>query len=131
MVLDTYDKTTGKSTLERLVLTTPAMYGQGGADAVATIRTANLIWGGALSPAGNIIAHGAGTGSGTLNLEAERIDFGFGPFTQPAGVAAFDRLALGFADVNLKAGSHVTQAHNQQEAADLPAPSHPAFAHHP
>jgi len=28
-------------------------------------------------------------------------------------------------------GSHVTQAHNQQEAPDLSAPSQPAFAHHP
>ncbi|MCC7683437.1 filamentous haemagglutinin family protein [Janthinobacterium sp. FW305-128] len=111
VVLDTYDKGTGKSTLDRLVLTTPAMYGQGGADTVATIRTANLIWGGALSPAGNVITHGAGTGSGTLNLEAERIDFGFGPFTQPAGVASFDRLALGFANVNLKASGQVTANH--------------------
>ncbi|MCC7596488.1 filamentous hemagglutinin family protein [Janthinobacterium sp. FW305-129] len=111
VVLDTYDKGTGKSTLERLVLTTPAMYGQGGADAVATIRTANLIWGGALSPAGNVITRGAGTGSGTLNLEAERIDFGFGPFTQPAGVASFDRLALGFGKVNLKASGQVTANH--------------------
>ena len=111
VVLDTYDKSTGKSTLERLVLTTPAMYGQGGADAVATIRTANLIWGGAVSPAGNVIAHGAGTGSGTLNLEAQRIDFGFGPFTQPAGVASFDRLALGFGHVNLKASGQVTANH--------------------
>jgi len=111
VMLDTYDKTSGKSTLERLVLTTPAMYGQGGADAVATIRTANLIWGGALSPAGNVITHGAGTGSGTLNLEAERIDFGFGPFTQPAGVASFDRLALGFGYVNLKASGQVTANH--------------------
>ncbi|MGK5075295.1 filamentous haemagglutinin family protein [Janthinobacterium sp. ZB1P44] len=111
VVLDTYDKTTGKSTLERLVLTTPAMYGQGDAGTMATIRTANLVWGGALSPAGNVIAHGAGTGSGTLNLEAERIDFGFGPFTQPASVASFDRLALGFGTVNLKASGQVTANH--------------------
>ena len=111
VVLDTYDRTSGKSTLERLVLTTPAMYGQGEAGTVATIRTANLIWGGALSPAGNVITHGAGTGTGTLNLEAERIDFGFGPFTQPAGVASFDRLALGFANVNLKASGQVTANH--------------------
>ncbi|MDZ5633838.1 filamentous haemagglutinin family protein [Janthinobacterium sp. GMG1] len=111
VALDTYDKTSGKSNLERLVLTTPAMYGQGGAGTVATIRTANLIWGGALSAPGNVIAHGAGTGSGTLNLETERIDFGFGPFTQPAGVATFDRLALGFANVNLKASGQVTANH--------------------
>ncbi|NHQ92005.1 filamentous haemagglutinin family protein [Janthinobacterium lividum] len=111
VMLDTYDKSTGKSTLERLVLTTPAMYGQGDAGTVATIRTANLIWGGALSPAGNVIAHGAGTGSGTLKLEAQRIDFGFGPFTQPAGVASFDRLALGFGNVNLKASGQVTANH--------------------
>ena len=111
VLLDTYDKTSGKSTLERLVLTTPAMYGQGDAGTVATIRTANLVWGGALSAPGNVIAHGAGTGSGTLNLEAERIDFGFGPFTQPAGVASFDRLALGFGNVNLKASGQVTANH--------------------
>ncbi|WP_257626213.1 filamentous haemagglutinin family protein [Janthinobacterium sp. NKUCC06_STL] len=111
VVLDTYDKVSGKSNLERLVLTTPAMYGQGGADTVATIRTANLIWGGALSAPGNVIAHGAGTGSGTLNLETQRIDFGFGPFTQPAGVATFDRLALGFGAVNLKASGQVTANH--------------------
>ncbi|SDI08347.1 filamentous haemagglutinin family protein [Janthinobacterium sp. YR213] len=111
VVLDTYDKTSGKSNLERLVLTTPAMYGQGDAGTVATIRTANLVWGGALSAAGNVIARGAGTGSGSLNLEAERIDFGFGPFTQPAGVASFDRLALGFANVNLKASGQVTANH--------------------
>jgi len=111
VVLDTYDKATGKSTLDRLVLTTPAMYGQGDAATVATIRTAKLIWGGALSPAGDVITHGAGTGSGTLNLEAERIEFGFGPFTQPAGVASYDRLALGFANVNLKASGQVTANH--------------------
>ncbi|WP_425251599.1 filamentous hemagglutinin family protein [Janthinobacterium sp. NFX145] len=111
VVLDTYDKVSGKSNLERLVLTTPAMYGQGQAGTVATIRTANLIWGGALSAPGNVIAHGAGTGSGTLNLETQRIDFGFGPFTQPAGVATFDRLALGFGTVNLKASGQVTANH--------------------
>ncbi|MBX9800086.1 MAG: filamentous hemagglutinin family protein [Burkholderiaceae bacterium] len=110
VTLDTYDST-GKSTLDRLVLTTPAIYGQGDDNAVATIRTANLIWGGAETAAGNVIANGAGTGSGTLNLITERMEFGFAPFTQPGTIKSYDRLALGFANVNLSASERVTANH--------------------
>ncbi|ABR91211.1 Uncharacterized giant conserved protein [Janthinobacterium sp. Marseille] len=110
VTLDTYDSS-GKSTLDRLVLTTPAIYGQGDASAVATIRTANLIWGGAETAAGNVIANGAGTGSGTLNLITERMEFGFAPFTQPGTIKSYDRLALGFANVNLSASERVTANH--------------------
>ena len=111
VTLDTYDSVSGKSTLERLVLTTPAIYGHGDANTVATIRTANLIWGGAETAAGNVIANGAGTGSGTLNLMTERMEFGFGPFTQPGTIKSYDRLALGFANVNLSASERVTANH--------------------
>src|SRR3546814_7067365 len=45
--LDTVDPVTGKSSLARLVLTTPAIYGHGAADSVATLRTGNLVWTGA------------------------------------------------------------------------------------
>jgi len=111
VVLDTYDSVSGKSTLDRLVLTTPAIYGHGDANTVAAIRTANLIWGGAETAAGNVIANGAGTGSGTLNLITERMEFGFGPFTQPGNIKSYDRLALGFANVNLNASERVTANH--------------------
>jgi filamentous hemagglutinin family protein len=108
VVLDTYDAQTGKSTLDRLVLTTPAIYGYGDANTEATIRTANLVWGGAQSSAGSIVANGAGTGSGTLNLQTERLEFGFGPFTQPGNITAYDRMALGFANVNMQASERMT-----------------------
>ena len=57
-----------------------------------------------------------------------------------AGATILGRVTIGQGSViggnvwltrSVAPGSHVTQAHNQQEAADLPAPSHPAFAHHP
>lgn len=68
-----------------------------------------------------MIARGAGTGSGTLNLEAERLASisGFGPFTQPAGVATFDRLALGFGTVNLES---VGPGHGQPQGQPVRPP---------
>ncbi|MNJ94547.1 Heme/hemopexin-binding protein precursor [compost metagenome] len=111
VTLDTYDAATGKSTLDRLVLTTPAIYGQGDANTSATIRTANLIWGGAETAAGNVIANGAGTGSGTLNLITERMEFGFAPFTQPGTIKSYDRLVLGFGNVKINASERVTANH--------------------
>jgi len=57
-----------------------------------------------------------------------------------AGATILGRVTIGQGSViggnvwltrSVAPGSHVTQAHNQQEAADFPAPSHPAFAHHP
>ncbi|WP_237171284.1 filamentous haemagglutinin family protein [Pandoraea pulmonicola] len=108
VTLDTYDAATGKSSLDRLVLTTPAIYGQGNAATVATIRTANLIWGGTQSAPGTVIANGAGTGAGTLNLATERFEFGFAPFSQPSSVKSYDRLALGFANVNLIASDRIS-----------------------
>ncbi|VVD78099.1 Heme/hemopexin-binding protein [Pandoraea iniqua] len=110
-VLDTYDKATGKSSLSRLVLTTPAMYGQGDSASVATIRTANLVWGGTSNMPGTVIAGGAGTGAGTLNLETDRFEFGFSPFAQPSSVTSYERLALGFANVNIKASERITSNH--------------------
>jgi len=106
--LDTIDPATGKPTMAQLVLSTPAIYGQGGAGDVATIRTGNLVWQGATSVPASVASGGAGTGSGTLNIEAERIEFGYGPASQPSGMDNAARLVLGFADVNLKAGDRIT-----------------------
>jgi len=109
--LDTYDPVTGKSLLSNLMLSTPAIYGWGGADDVATIHTANLIWLGAQASPGAVVAGGAGTGSGRLDINAERIEFGYGAFAQPSTTKTFDRLALGFANVNLNASERITANH--------------------
>ena len=109
--LDTYDPLTGKSLLSNLILTTPAIYGAGGAADVATIHTADLIWNGAANPAGNVVAGGAGTGSGRLNLQTETLEFGYGPYAQPNSVASLDRLLLGFSQVDISASQQVTANH--------------------
>ncbi|UZE50521.1 filamentous hemagglutinin family protein [Rhodopseudomonas sp. P2A-2r] len=108
VTLDTIDPVTGRSTLDTLVLGTPAIYGSGIAGDVATIRTGNLIWKGATTAPATVVNGGAGTGSGTLNIEAARIEFGYGPGSQPTGTSIDARLALGFANVNLRASDRIT-----------------------
>ncbi|CAD5201817.1 filamentous haemagglutinin family protein [Pseudomonas sp. FEN] len=109
--LDTYDPLTGKSLLNNLVLSTPAIYGAGSAADVATIHTADLIWNGAANPAGSVVSGGAGTGSGRLNLQTETLEFGYGPYSQPNSVASLDRLLLGFSEVDISASQRVTANH--------------------
>jgi len=98
----------GESLLDRLLLTSPAIYGYGDADDVALIQTSNLVWNGSAERPGAVAAGGAGTGSGNLTIDAERIEFGYGPFSQPSGVDDLGRLALGFANVNLNASERIT-----------------------
>ncbi len=109
--LDTTDPATGKSRLQTLALTTPAIYGYGQAADVATIRAGNLIWNGSVLPPVGVIANGAGTGSGRLHIEAERIELGYGPYTQPRRELDNARLTLGFADVTLRATDRITANH--------------------
>ncbi|BCG25060.1 hypothetical protein TUM18999_32510 [Pseudomonas tohonis] len=108
--LDTY-AADGKSRLKELVLTTPALYGKGEAGETARIHTSNLIWNGAHNEAGSIIAGGAGTGAGNLVIDAERIEFGYQPDAQPTAATIRDRLAVGFANVNLNASDRITANH--------------------
>ncbi len=110
VTLDTYDAE-GKSRIANLVFGTPAIYGAGDAADVATIRTENLVWSGTTGGPGAIIEGGAGTGSGALTIDAERITFGYGPKVQVKGADAAERLALGFANVNLKASERITANH--------------------
>ncbi|MGJ7542490.1 filamentous haemagglutinin family protein [Variovorax sp. LT1R16] len=98
----------GKSRLSNLMLTTPAVYGYGGAGDTARIKTGHLIWNGAAGQPGAVVAGGAGTGSGTLDVQAKRMTFGYGPYGQPDGVSALDRQVLGFAKVNLAASERIT-----------------------
>ncbi|UTM01074.1 filamentous hemagglutinin family protein [Alcaligenes sp. NLF5-7] len=98
----------GKSLLDNLLLTTPAIYGYGDASDVALIETGHLIWNGSGDTPGAVVSDGAGTGSGSLTVDAERIIFGYGPWGQPDGISSLDRLALGFANVNLNASDSIT-----------------------
>ncbi|MBG7049307.1 filamentous hemagglutinin family protein [Pseudomonas aeruginosa] len=109
--LDSYDPSSGRSRLSRLVLGTPAIYGYGDSDSVASIRTSNLIWTGAQTPAAGVITGGAGSGQGTLDIRSERLEFGYGPFSQPSAIDSYQRLALGFATVNLAASERITANH--------------------
>jgi len=121
--LDTRNPVSGKSSIQRLVVGTPAIYGYGSATDKANITTEEFIWTGSTS---SQVVTGIGNGSGqytpdlpgaaigsllgdgTLNISAQRIVFGNGPNSQPlAGVSA-DRLALGFGAVNFNAGERVT-----------------------
>ncbi|WP_242557987.1 MULTISPECIES: filamentous haemagglutinin family protein [Pandoraea] len=108
VALSTIDAATGKSSIDTLVLGTPAIYGFGASDAVARIRTNRLVWSGAKSPAGAIVAGGAGTGNGRLIVDAKAIELGYGPGTQRDVNNAMNRLAVGFSTVELNASERVT-----------------------
>ena len=121
--LNTRNPVSGKSSIERLVLGTPAIYGYGAAGDKANISTEEFIWtGSTYSQKTSGIGNGSGQyapnlpgaaigsllGNGSLNISASRIVFGDGPNTQPlAGVSA-DRLALGFGAINLSASERVS-----------------------
>ncbi|MDO8042903.1 filamentous haemagglutinin family protein [Janthinobacterium sp. SUN137] len=106
--LSTIDAATGKSSLSRLVLNTPAIYGYGGADALARIHTDTLVWQGATNAPGAVVANGPGTGSGRLQVDAKRIEFGFTPDSRPDTIHKLDRLVLGFGQVALNASEQLT-----------------------
>ncbi|WP_191625716.1 filamentous haemagglutinin family protein [Pandoraea sputorum] len=109
--LSTIDAVTGKSTIDTLVLGTPAIFGYGASDAVARIRTDHLVWSGARAPTGAVTAGGAGTGSGRLVIEARNIEFGDGPGTLPDVNHDMNRVAVGFSTVELNAAERVTANH--------------------
>lgn len=111
VTLSTLDPVSGKSSLERLVLGAPALYGHGQAGEVARIETDTLVWNGARTPAGVVIAGGAGTGSGSLVVDARQIEFGYGPRSQADTVNSQDRLVLGFGSVYLNASERITANH--------------------
>jgi filamentous hemagglutinin family protein len=109
--LSTLDPLTGKSSLQRLVLGTPAIYGYGAAGDHASIRTGTLVWNGALTPAGAPLLGGPGNGSGVLDIQAQVLEFGYGPNAQPNNLDNPQRLALGFGQVNLTASQRITANH--------------------
>ncbi len=117
--LNTVDPATGQSSLAQLQINSPAIYGAGLASDVVTLTTGTLIWNGLSATApvtgtkssalpGGVVAGGAGTGAGTLNLVADRIVLGYGPADQPDTQTYLDRLVLGFSGVNLHASTEIT-----------------------
>ncbi|MDD0974716.1 filamentous hemagglutinin family protein [Pseudomonas fontis] len=108
--LDTFDPGTGRSSLAQLVLGTPAIYGYGTAQDVASIRAGSLIWNGSAQAPGTLVAGGAGSGSGRLTIQAERVELGYGPKTQPKQEESA-RLVLGFDTFELNASERVTANH--------------------
>ncbi|WP_141454098.1 filamentous haemagglutinin family protein [Pseudoxanthomonas sp. z9] len=107
----------------QLWLETPALYGWGEADETARIAAGTVVWNGLASglgtPAspyvsaapGAVVAGGAGTGAGRLSIEAERIEFGYAPYARGQDQVELDRLALGFAGVDLRASERITANH--------------------
>ncbi len=101
----------GRSLLKSLLLTTPAIYGLGTGDDVAVIKTENLVWNGSQSRPAAVIIDGAGTGSGSLLIDTQRIEFGYGPATQPVAQESLARLVLGFETVVLNASERISANH--------------------
>ncbi|WP_219210921.1 filamentous haemagglutinin family protein [Variovorax boronicumulans] len=109
--LSTVDAATGRSALQNLVLGAPAIYGWGAAGDVAHIETDRLVWNGALSLPGTVVAGGAGSGSGRFVVDARQIEFGYGPRSQADTLNSHDRLVLGFDSVHLNASERITANH--------------------
>jgi filamentous hemagglutinin family protein len=107
----------------QLWLETPALYGWGEADETARIAAGTIVWNGlatgigtpgvpyASAAPGVVQAGGAGTGAGRLSIEAERIEFGYAPHARAQDQVELDRLALGFASVDLRASERITANH--------------------
>ena len=122
--INTLDPATGRSTLQELVFDSPAVYGAGTGTNSVTITTSTLIWNGLAqlglapgtsntivytnTPPGPVIAGGPGTGSGTLNIVANEIIFGYAPQDERQNITSLDRLVLGFSTVNLTATQEIT-----------------------
>ncbi|MGJ7545856.1 filamentous haemagglutinin family protein [Variovorax sp. LT1R16] len=106
-----------------LVLNTPALYGWGAASDQASITADTVIWSGVVrgvgvpgSPyvsvtPGAVAAGGAGTGSGSLAINARNIVFGYEPGARSQDQTALDRLTLGFSTVDLIASDRITANH--------------------
>jgi filamentous hemagglutinin family protein len=120
--LNTVNPVTGKSTLQDLVLDTPAVYGSGNGSDVVTITTGTLVWNGLAqiglvsgdiatytdTSAGPVVPNGPGTGIGMLNIVANEIVFGYSPMDRPQNLTSLGRLVLGFSAVNLTASQEIT-----------------------
>lgn len=105
------------------VLNTPAIYGLGTSADTATIVADRLVWNGIRTGSVNnttgvpnyankapaaIRPNGAGTGAGNLVVQAQNITFGYDEDSRPTDGITLDRIAVGFANVAMNAGSRIT-----------------------
>ncbi len=102
--------------LQELRLNTPAIYGQGAAGDVARLSVATLVWNGvaasgtvasSLLPQG-VVANGAGSGHGALDIETTRLVLGYATDVTPSLSVSLDRLIVGFSQVTLGASQSIT-----------------------
>ncbi|WZB68451.1 hypothetical protein WJ971_15215 [Achromobacter xylosoxidans] len=103
------------------MLGAPAVYGYGAAGDTARISASEFVWAGSVraAVAGNVplgydqpAAPGGAVldrlGDGSLTIAADVIRFDYSPYTVPASLVPANRLALGFAAVNLEAAQMIT-----------------------
>ncbi|VFR53265.1 Filamentous haemagglutinin family outer membrane protein associated with VreARI signalling system [plant metagenome] len=112
--------TGGVSSLQRLVLGAPAMYGYGAAGDVAEIVANEFVWAGSLAanPGSAEVADGAPAvpggavvgqlGNGRLAITADTLRFDVAPYTRATSLVPANRLVLGFSSVTLDAAKQVT-----------------------
>ncbi|WP_339799515.1 filamentous haemagglutinin family protein [uncultured Marinobacter sp.] len=120
--LDTYDDTGESQANLRFI--GPAIYGLGDVGDTVTIRTDQFNWSGlgytsgregtaefevgSVAP-GEVIAGGAGTGTGAFQVQANEVMFGFnGLVGDQSANATLERLMLGFGDVTFQARDRIT-----------------------
>ncbi|WP_229682950.1 filamentous haemagglutinin family protein [Alloalcanivorax dieselolei] len=120
--LDTYDDSGESQANLRFI--GPAIYGLGDAGDTVTIRTDQFNWSGlgytsgregtaefeagSVAP-GEVIAGGAGTGTGAFRVEANEVMFGFnGLVGDQSANATLERLMLGFNDVAFEARDRIS-----------------------
>jgi filamentous hemagglutinin family protein len=116
----------GASSSFELDLTTPAIYGYGGAGDVASLSVGTLVWTGSASANPSAaIANGPGTGSGTLNINAGQIVFGH-PADALASTTPLSWSFLGFSTVNLTAGEITSNDSGTVTAYQVQDPLNPA-----
>ena len=101
--------------LQLLRLDTPAIYGQGGPGDVARLSVNTLVWNGvagsgstpfSVLPQG-VVAGGAGTGQGALDIETSRLIFGYADGILPTQQVSLDRVIYGFSTVTLGAKNRI------------------------
>ncbi|VFR38393.1 Filamentous haemagglutinin family outer membrane protein associated with VreARI signalling system [plant metagenome] len=119
VMLDTRGEN-GTSSLQRLVLGAPALYGYGAAGDVATIRANEFVWAGSVTadPTANLpgydtpAAPGGAVldrlGDGALVISADVIRFDAAPYTLATSLVPANRLLLGFSSLTLDAARQVT-----------------------
>ncbi|MDI4233284.1 filamentous hemagglutinin family protein [Bradyrhizobium sp. Arg237L] len=122
VALDARGQSAGSKEVQ-FVINTPAIYGLGNAGDTASITADTLIWNGIRTgnglpdtggvPYGSkapaaVVPGGPGTGSGTLNIAAKDIVFGYDANSRITDGATLERLALGFANVNVSASDRIS-----------------------